>query len=106
MEFFNNVLDKDFPYLMIVGVCLLLAIFVCIAIALAKTVGYFVERFPKEEAEHKEYLNYKARADMLKAQVDAYNEQIGKLRDEYNLAIKEAKDNLTEIGIKDDLQKD
>ena len=104
MDFINNLLDKDFPYIMIFGVCILLAIFVIIGIALAKTVGYFVERFPREESEHTEYLNYKARAEMLKAQIDSYNEQIDKLREEYNLAIKEAKDNLSDLTIKDDLQ--
>lgn len=104
MDFINNLLDKDFPYIMIFGVCVLLAIFVIIGIALAKTAGYFVERFPREESEQIEYLNYKARAEMLKAQIDSYNEQIEKLRDEYNLAIKEAKDNLSDLSIKDDLQ--
>ena len=71
------------------GVIILLLIFVLIGVALTKTAAYFVERFPREEKDQVEYYSYKAKAAELKSEVDAYNEAIDRLRQEYENAIKE-----------------
>lgn len=86
------------------GVIILLLIFVLIGVALTKTAAYFVERFPREEKDQVEYYSYKAKAAQLKSEVDAYNEAIDRLRQEYENAIKESKDHLDEAVIKDNLQ--
>lgn len=100
----TDFINANIIYLVPIGVVTLLLILVLIGVTLAKTAGYFVERFPKEELNQSEYFSYKAKAEQFKAEAKAYEEAIERLRHEYELAIKDAKEHLDDGLIKDNLQ--
>lgn len=100
----TDFINTNIIYLIPIGVVTLLLILVLIGVALAKTAGYFVERFPKEELNQEEYFSYKAKAEQFKSEAKAYEEAIDRLRKEYEQAIKDAKEHLDDGLIKDNLQ--
>ncbi len=104
MDSFAEIIDNNTPYFVFIGICFLLIILVLLAIALAKTINYYVERFPQDEKDQKDYFNYRAQVEDLKAQKDTLQKSIASLSEQYENKLKEAKEHLADGVIRDDLQ--